>query len=145
MCLQTIFTDEETEEWLAEQPEVLVLHKGVFSNSIYGPCFSAMCRSNTPYKSGFNKAHQEKIGSIHAEYWSGFHFYTSPAPIDNWVYRAKLECLVKKEWVTAIGLGFYGDVVVVASQAVFPIYPETEARYEDLPQEEVKEKVAVKK
>lgn len=57
--------------------------------------------------------------------------------------RQAISCLIKKEWIIAIGREM-GRVVIVAPQAIFPHYPETEARREDIePFLEKKEEVVL--
>lgn len=141
MCLHIIWTDEETEEWLAGQPSLITAGKIVEKEE---DAFSAPWRTWTygKYPSGCTQAKLEKICTGDVLYWSGFHFYANgdkaaceyiPGSGEN---RILITCLVKKEWITAVGKNGTGLISFVASQAIFPHYPETEARHEDLPKEE---------
>lgn len=136
MCLVRIFTDEEMEEWLADRPEVMVLEKGV---SVYADGYGNLhseCSFGCRFSEGLNTTKPKRTVRVGKEqrYWPYYHFYEK-AP--RWMEHCGniiIKCLVRKSQVCVIGEDS-GGIAIVASQAVFPHYPETEARYEDLPQE----------
>lgn len=145
MCLQTIWTDEEMEEWLEEQPEVIEVCKHAFHYE-HNSHWESPATSYT-YKNGHNKANITiKLLAGKGMYWSGFHFSLKPILwFEKYSSHERIKCLIKKEWITTIGTEIWGSkqyIVIVASQAIFPHYPETEARYEDLPKEEKIEAMA---
>ena len=136
MCLSRVFTDEEMEEWLADKPEVIEVIKPalVFDKQWSSPC------GNGRYCGGLNIANKKMVGMV-SKYWSGYHFTFNETWAKRWAHSKIITCLIKKEWITAIGPESYGEgtvaINIVTSQAIFPHYPETEARLEDVPQEEV--------
>ena len=136
MCLSRVFTDEEMEEWLADKPEVIEVEKWVTVSSGYGSFYDT-CSFACRYESGLNQARCERPKETGGgKYWPYFHFWVKPP---SWIESSTqriIKCIVKKEWITAIGEDGL-RLSIVASQAVFPHYPETEARLEDVPQEEV--------
>jgi hypothetical protein len=144
MCLSRVFTDEEMEEWLADKPEVIEVWKVAtplpFASGFAGWVFSF---EDDMYKSGLDNA-DTKIRCMaddNKKYYVGFHFFVEYCDLGfykNFCAYKIIKCYVKKEWITAIGTyDWCGREVLnlVASQAVFPHYPETEARLEDVPQE----------
>ena len=139
MCLSRVFTDTETEEWLADKPEVIEVEKLVVR---LGKHWRANIREEFVFMGGRNKANISlKIDCDHSDqsYYSGFHCYlvsegrkdrqdpSDPQPF--------VTGFVLKKWITAIGICGSGFIVLVSSQIVMPHYPETEARIEDIPQE----------
>ncbi len=149
MCLARIYSDDEMAEYLEGQPEVIEVWKIV---KYQQGCFEPAIREGL-YKDGFNTTKSQKISvSNNRTYWSGYHFFTS-RPDDEKCAQQRIvviKCLVKKEWISAIGVQRWGDVpdidvIIVSPQAIFPHYPEIEARYEDLPKEEKQELEAAAK
>ena len=137
MCLSRVFTNEEMEEWLADKPEVIEVWKlvkvaswGAYRAPVLG----------IVYKGGPNFVEKAFIRvRDNFKYYAGFHFFNKPLKtfFDGKIYGKYytwIQCLVKKEWITAIGIerGESIQIAIVASQAIFPHYPETEARYEDM-------------
>ncbi|GAH43372.1 unnamed protein product [marine sediment metagenome] len=147
MCLARVWTDEEMEEWLAGQGEVVEVWKVVHQEQqrYYSPLYVPV----KAYKAGLNNiAKREKItATCDSQYYAGFHFFLlnekTHSNFRNCFLTkspAVIKCLLKKDWITAMGdSGYLGEsgilTSVVALRAVFPHHPETEARYEDLPQE----------
>jgi hypothetical protein len=142
MCLARVFTDKEMENWLADKPDVIEVEKVVMveNNHYYG-----IVRENS-YKDGFQYANaKNKIEADDGKfYWSGYHFFAEfDVPFNN---TEHLKCLIRKNDITAIGKSLYTKnhincTEVIACAAVFPHYPETKARWEDLPQEEIPESI----
>jgi hypothetical protein len=136
MCLARVYTDEEMEEWLADKPEVIEVWKVA---KVSCGAYMAPIRGRNVYESGLNIVEKEIIHALnYSKYWAGFHFFSKPkryigGKIDRKYYTC-IKCLVKKEWITAIGIEHWKStrLVIVASQAIFPHYPETEARLEDM-------------
>ncbi|MHC4694626.1 MAG: hypothetical protein ACYS67_17945 [Planctomycetota bacterium] len=137
MCLSRIFTYEEMEEWLADKPEVIEVWKlvrEVSCEAYIAPAFGIV------YEDGLNSVDKALIQVPNKfKYYAGFHFFTKPLkryfePEIYRMYYTQIKCLVKKEWITAIGIEHWEDfqIAIVASQAIFPHYPETEARLEDV-------------
>lgn len=158
MCLSEIWTDEQMEEWLAGQGEVIEVWKvsetakGIHSNWYSG----VPCQNYSGYTEAFIDKKIETTSGF--SYWAGFHFYIYKKDAKQFLdfinqtkecfpqYRpVVIKCFVKKEWITAIGKDKNRFCLcVVASQAIFPRYPETEARMEDMQpfiQEPIKERV----
>ena len=153
MCLERVFTDEEMDKRLEDQPEIIEIGKSV---KILEASYIPSTWSGSIYVGGLNQAKQEKIDLPNDEqYWSGFHYFLNYQQVENYVRmfaflnELLVKCLIKKEWITAVGISGYwlrdssGEInkslCVVTSQAIFPHFPETEARYEDLPKEEIAE------
>lgn len=155
MCLARVFTDEEMDEWLEGQPEVIE----VFCIAIDDiDCYESL-NYGEKYVGSLNHAAKTPIEEPKAKYWSGYHSFPDLsliAPIRKSIKKhprasfldprpvVLLKCLVRKEDITAVGMDknptpghFDLHIVIVASQAIFPHYPETEARLEDLPKEEI--------
>lgn len=160
MCLAKVFSDDEMAEYLEAQPEVIEVWKVAWAlpnRKVYAPCicFNESIESDVPFPSGIGIANNtRKISTLSQEYWSGYHSFAAleDAEYDKRVSdRAFLnqknivvKCLIKKEWITTIGEENWSGskIVIITSQAVFPHYPETEARWEDLPKEEITEAAA---
>jgi len=135
MCLSRVFTDEEMEEWLADKPEIMVLEKWVtVRNNCYASFFDE-CSFACVYKSGLNEAlPKQPNNTSNGKYWPYYHFwYKAPNWIEN-KYQKKIKCIIKKSWITAIGVAL--RPTIIAKYSVFPHYPETEARWEDVRQEQ---------
>lgn len=139
MCLSEIWSDEEMNEWLAGQGEVIEVWK---TTGVREEGFSPACAS--VFRFLYGNGHQldkEKrtIGYEKFRYWTGFHFFINKEDAEDCaknlankdVPETFLLCLVRKEWITSIGKDHFGNTII-ASQAIFPHYPETEARYEDI-------------
>lgn len=138
MCLSEIWTDEEMESWLAEQPEVIEVHKLIVKGED-DICYTGFgCRQES--QAAFNKANSTEkiIADNKITYWSGFHFFTEEWDATRIITDGRervVKCFIKKDWITAMGIERWGNsdsVVIVASQAIFPHYPETSARPEDM-------------
>lgn len=146
MCLSEVWTNEEMEEWLAGQGEVIEVWKGVIvEDEKYRPIYDY---NSHRYSEGISIAHRRTIAINRKEqYWSGYHFFLDKENADNFTEGVgysgvTIKCLIRKDWVVAMGesgwfrigerRGFYHPNALVASQAIFPHYPETEARYEDI-------------
>jgi len=149
MCLSIVWTDEEMEAWLADQPEVIEVEKfvAVSTHKTHYVNLYRDCSFACSYASGLDRACPQwpnKAGL--RKYWPNFHFYLPDNGSTPWSHCVKIKCLIKKDWVTAIGTE-YQDTVIVTSRAVFPHYPEVSARYEDiqpfLEKAEVKDEVPV--
>lgn len=153
MCLSTVWTDSEMNEWLEGQGEVIEAWKGV------KVCKKSYCiyefspKSGQPYPSGNGFAERTIIKTMRSRYWSGYHWFVSLQDWESYFRNANkntvqhIKCLIHKDWVTAIGVdNFHGKkTILITSQAIFPHYPETEARYEDIePFLEKKEPILVK-
>lgn len=143
MCLAEIWTDEQMAEWLEGQGEVIEVEKVVF-NTFCGEKAFYPPVTGRRYENGLNITGQHKINAVGFSYFSGYHFYWRKTGSIRWVHpwgKITVRCLIKKEWITAIGMGRSDgneyEIVIVASQAIFPHFPEVEARYEDLPKEEI--------
>ena len=101
------------------------------------------------YEEGTNTAHIEKIhASSYYKYDTGFHFFTSKEVADNYAAHishlhkrgelnpslfqgkyAVIECIVKKSWVTEMGMQWIKGIsrrVLVAKKAIFPKFEEKE-------------------
>lgn len=138
MCLSRAFTDAEMEEWLADKPEVIEVWKMAKVVSCRGYMAPVL---RIVYKGGPNFVKKKIIQTPNNfQYYTGFHFFSKPAKRYigdkiNRKYDTWIKCLVKKEWITAIGIEHWegNQIVIIASQAIFPHYPEREARMEDMP------------
>ena len=144
MCLAKVWTNEEMNEWLEGQGEVIEVWKvtTVLNNESYGNYYRG-CSYTCAYLGGLDVARPEwMLEKKSFRYWPNFHFFEKAPPRTHTTYLMAsnhpvqfIKCLIKKEWVTAVGEE-EGAIVIVASQAVFPHFPDTEARYEDIPQEQ---------
>ena len=148
MCLAKVWTDEQMNEWLEGQGEVIEVWKAVSKWNTHN-YFSAPCEymyGGYPAARGIAQQIMIKQGGF--RYMSGFHFCLTKADAKAWGNFDDgicIKCYIKKEWIIAIGaqprlFAREGDPlisIIVASQAIFPHYPETEARYEDIPQEQM--------
>jgi len=137
MCLREIWSDDKMNKWLNGQPDVIEVVKAVSEGSNHWLSYHRLVQC----VAGYSKANYipKIITDDESMYFAGYHFFTKES-VDS---RSKegdpitplIKCLVKKDWITAIGNQWSWATVLVASEAVFPHYPETEARYEDLPKE----------
>lgn len=148
MCLAKVWTDEEMNKWLEGQGEVVEVWKAAtIKNEQYHPCYPY--RSHR-YQFPMSLARRELIREYGVRYWSGYHFFLNKEEAENYGKMESdgqvIKCFVLKKWITAIGesgrtrlskSGFYYPITIVASQAVFPHFPDTEARLEDIPQEQI--------
>lgn len=140
MTIINIWSKEKTKTWLALQPDIIEAYKFVevkkdrFTNPYVG-CINPTKRIPPLYNylDGLNIS---PTGP-------GFYFYiykrdaTRPAKTysNGGVPHTAIKCLVPKLEIKKIGEAQWGKTFI-AEIAVFPHFPETEARYEDLPQTE---------
>ena len=144
MCLAEIYTDADMNRIVEELPEVAPGVVGVWKAAIVRPtAFEPIICRYQVFQNGTNFAKKTKIKNEtnQAYYWTGYHFGQSKQGALNWYGKGfsiptAIRCYVLKEWITSIGKqcgqwnsGIY--TTIVASQAFFPTYPETEARLED--------------
>lgn len=144
MCLSEIYTDEDMNRIVEELPEVVpgvvVLQKIVQKEMGFFevPFSNAYLRiKQRQYENGINIAEKNLLfaEASKAQYWSGFHFSQNvhfeqgEFPL-VWRSRIIISCLVKKDWLQVAGKQ-WNRTWLVASQAFFPIYPDTEAKLED--------------
>ena len=151
MCLREIYTDEDMNRIVEELPEVV---PGVVE------VWKATFEVNSGFQGGVETGHfrfaagictAEKVRLETDEgvgYFSGFHCFfrryaalrlcVSAKPY-NFSPIVLIKCYTKKEWITAVGQNYVAKrknkkttrTSLVASQAFFPTYPETEAKLED--------------
>ena len=141
MCLQKILSDNKMESFLRDQPDVIKVYKYCRVGHHYGPLVIRPFERTSLYKYGLGHADtRTRIEYDNFKYWSGFHFFLQPDRkffSKKWDgYYVEIECLVLKDWITAVG---YEDwcgmqLVIVANKAIFPYQPETKARLSDLEQ-----------
>lgn len=140
MCLSRVFTDTEMEAWLADKPEVIVVYKMAMIESDRND------RYVNPYGRCLEIPHCVYLGGINISLQGdGFYFLINKedakAKVDFWQGNFNkhllLVCYIYKAEIVHIGYDrkFDEHLTVIVPQAVFPHYPETEARLEDVPQE----------
>ena len=142
MCLEEIYTDEDMNEIVRGLPEVAPGVVEVWKVACPGiQVFSPIVFYNQSYKSGINFARKKRIQIQHQKtYWTGYHFAKSKKTALNWYGNGPfphiaIRCYILKEWIASIGKqpGQWNQdihLTLVASQAFFPTYPETEAKLE---------------
>ena len=154
MCLEEVYTDEDMNRIVEELPEVapgvVEVWKVAFTKS---GCFKGGdVTGHFIFTDGLCTAQKIKLGAKNATYFSGFHCFprrytalrlhvgAAQAFLFPRSEAAVIKCYLKKEWITATGDGCVSvnkkekpitRLALVASQAFFPTYPETEARLED--------------
>lgn len=149
MCLYEVYTDEDMNAIVKGLPEVapgvVVGHKivDVRKDGYYSWDWPSWNYKFAPRMAAATKT---KIRAPQADYWSGFHFFLKinskiAKNVDKpdifrrgeSISSAHITCLVPKDSITAVGRENNIDrsKCIIASQAFFPTYPETEARLED--------------
>jgi hypothetical protein len=149
MCLSEVYSDEDMNKIVEGLPEVapgvvevwkVTAVETTINGSQYRPIYDY---KEHRYSFPFSIA-QSRINSTYwgCKYWTGYHFFISkddalayldsPHGKEHPVARC-IKCFVLKEWITTIGKDcrLNKNGVLVASQAFFPTYPETEAKLED--------------
>ena len=144
MCLEEVYSDEDMNHIIEGLPEVApqvveVFKVALVRSNAHTPIYSRTFKNEL--FSGIGSAKQCLIKDSPVSYWSGYHCYINKNEAESWNdfqnrHRNPTEILtvlVKKEWITAIGSDSYShkDLTLIASQAFFPTYPETEVKLGD--------------
>ena len=120
MCLSIVYTKEEMAKYLKRRPDVIKCYSGRF---IRKKTYRPLCYHNRDEVSlaGINTA---KATVTYHGYIPHFHLWTTrqAAKKTFLAFDIILTCLVKKEWITAIGKQD-GHTVIVSQKAIFPKYP----------------------
>lgn len=135
MSLHTVFSEEKTQKIIAVMPDELVVWKIVTDGGEFGHTpqwFSqfnhgfneraGLCR----FHSGVFVAQQRPIVTKDRAtvYMSGLHAWVKKGGI-TWsalTCEEEISCLIKKDWITFIGLA-HELLAVVCSHMTFPAYP----------------------
>jgi hypothetical protein len=144
VCLSEVYTDEDmnriVEELPEVAPEVVEVWKIARNNSTIACAYRAPCEGKK-YPTGHGGAEQKKLPYL--SYYTGYHFCLSKSDANDWHnspypdYCHAIKCYILKEWITCagkqrgLGVSYIAVEVLVASQAFFPTYPETEAKLGD--------------
>ena len=135
MCLATINSKEEIDEFKKTiPPEGITVYKvvNVYKEKYY-PLF---LYTSIPFRSGLNKANTtQKIRTDrwlkYGFYQAGFHFFINKEDAEKFnkwhgFHYEVIECIIKKEWITSMGMNKIGEEIeeygqtVVTNKAIFP-------------------------
>lgn len=144
MSLERVFDKEKTRKILDVMPDEMIVWKTVCSIQntwhVFWRATIGKYRScEMPYRPGVNIAKPVEIAiswrPLKICYMAGFHSWairaTAEANLAGTRYyteyeRGLVSALVKKEWITTLGVEGQNNIVIVSSKIHMPTYPNTD-------------------
>lgn len=147
MSLERVFDKDKTQKILDVMPDEMIVWKVVvnpeFKFSDVGPMtkqwHAAFNKNNKPWPFTAHR-NTAKMGSILVDgqrYECGFHSFVKQSSLDwmsfEWGFGREIKkiwspvtALVKKEWITSLGVEGQNNIVIVSSKIIMPTYPNTD-------------------
>lgn len=130
MCLDILWSDEKTNKWLRDKPDVIFAYKvvSVVNGNVYPPMFATghglFCRTNKigkNYCPSLIETVVDQIGLAKRKtYRAYYHVFADSAGAIGWRGSREqiLKCVIEKNQVTDIGIQ-NGHVVIITKKFTF--------------------------